>query len=308
MSILDDLTVLRPKEEFLRLVSVALDVPTDEQIEKTAATLRAKGNTNTIAPRASLRITWEPLSYNMRGVNGNLVTDYIDVSFGLDPEHLANIRANGWLGIPDNKLVRVDEKLDARGQTREWPRYRLQTKDILPLDIDVDGSITGKVGQPYSTAVGHVFRCSEGSDTFARNVQDSVTKQWKVDTTNPRRSYMRYPLEMDDSYVAPADVPVRIPRSASTEAGAVFTATVAAGLTSDSLRAAVLASGLVGKNATELSGANRQISFVASHMEDSEETLVFGTAEVNEAANEGELIDFLVKKGAVTVDDSGVLV
>lgn len=308
MSNLDDLIALKPKEEYLRLVSVELGVPTDEQIEKTAATLRAKGSTNTIAPRASLRITWEPLSYNMRGVNGNLVTDYIDVSFGLDPEHLANIRTNGWLGIPDNKLVRVDEKVDARGQTREWPRYRLLTRGVLPLDIDTDGSITGKVGQPFSTAVGHVFRCTEGSESFPRNVQDTLTKKWNVDTANPRKSFMRIPVEMDDSYVAPADVPIRIPRSQSIEAGAVVTDAVAAGLTADSLRAAVVASGMIGMKATDLSSASRQISFVATHMEDSEETLVFGTGEVSEAANEAELIAYLQRKGAVTVNDEGVLV
>ena len=307
MSNLDDLITIKPREEYMRLKGVELAVPTEDQLEKARATSLSRGN-NPPAPRASLRIIWEPLSYEMRGHNGNVVTDYIDVSFGLEPEHLANIRTNGWLGIPDNKLVRVDEKAGMDGQTREWPRYRLRTRDILPLDIDVDGSITGKVGQPYSTAVGHVFKVTEGSDSFPRNVQNPVTKAWSVDTTNPRRSFMRYPVEMDDSYVAPTEVPIRIPRSASTEAGAVISNGVAAGLTADSLRAAVVASGMVGMKASDLSTATRQVSFVATHMEDSDETLVFGTGDVNEAANEGELIAFLQTKGAISVDDNGVLV
>ena len=306
MSNLDDLILIKPKEEFLRFTGVSLDVPTDEQIAKSVATL-AKSGRNPIPPQATLRLTWEPLSYEMRGNNGNVVTDYIQVSFGLETDDLARVRANGWLGIPDRRLIRVNDKVDARGQDREWPRYRLTTKDVLHIDIDIDGSVTGKVGQPYSTDVGHVFKVTEGMDMFPRNVQNPVTKHWRVDETNPRRIFMRYPIEKADDYVAPAEVPIRIPRSQSTEAGAVLSDAVATGLTSDALRAAAIASGLVGTKATDLSGVSKQVGFLAAHMEDSDETLVFGTADINEAANNAELVEFLVKKGAVTVDDNGVL-
>ena len=302
MSNLDDLITIKPKEEFLRLLSVELAVPTQEQLEKTIATSRARGN-NPPQPRASLRLTWEPLSYNIRGNNGNVTVDYIDVSFGLEPDDLDRIRTNGWLGIPDRRLVRVDDKSGVEGQTREWPRYRLRTRDILSLDIDVDGSITGKVGQPFSTSVGHVFKVTEGQDTFPRNVQDPVTQAWKVDVTNPRRSFMRYPIALADDYVAPADVPIRIPRSASTEAGAVMSTTTAGGVSADTLRAAVVASGMVGMRADELTSAVKQITFLATHMEDDDNTIVFGTGPINEAAGDGELLSFLQSKGALVVED-----
>lgn len=306
MSVLDELTALRPKEEYLRLKGVELVVPTEDQLDKARAT-SLKNGTNLPAPRASIKLTWEPLSYNMRGVNGNTVDQYIAVSFGLEPEDLARVRTNGWLGIPDRKLIRVDEKVDALTQDREWPRFRLLTKDIMHLDIDVDGSITGKVGQPYSTSVGHVFKCTEGSDAFARNEQNPITKQWSKNFKDPRKAYMRYPIELDNSYVAPADVPIRIPRDTSSEAGAVLTEAMATGITSDVLRKAVVASGMVGMKATDFASATKQISFVATHMEDSDETLVFGTGEVSEAANEGELVGYLKSKGAVEVTDEGVL-
>ena len=303
MNNLDNLTAVRPKDEYARLLGLELAVPTDEQLEKARATSRARGNSNPPAPRASLRITWEPLSYEMRGHNGNVVTDYIDVSFGLEPDDLARIRTNGWLGIPDRKLIRVDEKTTAAGQTREWPRYRLQTRDILHIDIDVDGSVTGKVGQPFSKDIGRVFHITEGYDSFPRNVQNPATKMWSVDKDNPRSSFMRYPVEAADDYVAPAEVPVRIPRNASTEAGAVETTTNVNTLTTNSLRAAVEASGMIGMEASKLTGAMRQISFLASHMEDDDTTLVFGTGELNEAANGGELLTYLETKGALSIAD-----
>ena len=306
MSVLDELTTLRPKEEYLRLKGVELVVPTEDQLDKARAT-SLKNGTNLPPPKASVKLTWEPLSYNIRGSKGNSVDQYIEVSFSLEPEDLARVRTNGWLGIPDNRIVRVDDKVDALSQEREWPRFRLLTKDIMHLDIDIDGSITGKVGQPYSTSVGHVFKCTEGSDAFPRNVLNPVTKVWSRDVGNPRRRYMRYPIELDDSYVAPADVPIRIPRDTSSEAGAVLSNAVATGITSDVLRKAVVASGMVGMKATDFASATKQISFVATHMEDSDETLVFGTGEVSEAANEGELVGYLKSKGAVEVTDEGVL-
>ena len=299
---LDDLIAIKPKTEYLRLVSLELGVATDEQLAKSAETARRNGNTAPM-PRASLRVTWEPLSYNIRGLNGNLTTDYIDVSFTIDPNDLERVRTSGWLGIPDRRLIRMDEKLPAEAQRDVWPRYRARTKDIMPIDIDIDGSITGKVGQPYSNLIGHVFEVTEGMDSFPRNVQ--VNGKWTVDATNPRRTFMRYPVALADDYVAPADVPVRIPRNASTEAGAVVDTDAIRRANTDTLRAACVESGLVGMLATDLSGMSKQVNFLAKHMEDSAATIVFGTADLNNAANEGDLLTFLESKGAITINTAG---
>ena len=63
---------------------------------------------------------------------------------------------------------------------------------------------------------------------------------------------------------------------------------------------------MVGMTESYFDTKSRQINFIATHMEDSANTLVFGTTDVSTAADEGRLIDYLKEKGAVTVED-GVL-
>ena len=303
MNRLDDLLAIKPQVQYLRLKGVSLGVPSVETIAKAEETAQRNGN-QIYGFTASLRLDWEPLSYNVRGVNGNVTSDFIDVSFRIDVPDLERVRTSGWLGIPDRKLIRVDEKLPPEAQRTPWARFRARTRDVLAIDIDIDGSITGKVGQPYSSAVGHVFEVTEGTDYFPKNVQGADGK-WTEDKANPNRKFMHYPIRIDDSYVAPADVPVRIPRNESSEAGAVVDTDALRTANTDTLRAAVLDSGMVGMSSLDLTGMSKQVNFLARHMEDSENTIVFGTAELNNAANEGELVSFLESKGALTVGPDG---
>lgn len=302
---LDDLISIKPKVEYLRLKSLEVAVPTDEQRAKAAAT-SARNNTFLPKPRATLRVVWEPLSYNIKGNNGNVTTDYLEVSWNLEDDDLPRIRANGWLGIPDRKLIRMDDKLAAEAQKNAWPRYRARTRDVLPIDIDIDGSVTGKVGQPYSSAIGHVFEVTEGYDNFPRNV--NINDKWVEDKENPRRVFMRYPVRMADDYVAPADVPIRVaPVRAESDAGTVVDTDAIRTANTDSLRAAAVDSGMVGMLASDLSGVSKQINFLNRHMEDSAATVIFGTAALNEAANNGELLTLFLDKGAISVDDAGII-
>lgn len=300
---LDDLLAIKPQVQYLRLKGVSLDIASQETVEKAQATAQRNGN-QVFGFQAKLRIDWEPLSYNVRGRNGNVTSDFIPVSFNIDVADLERVRTSGWLGIPDRKLIRMDEKLPAEAQRYAWPRFRARTRDIMPIDIDIDGSITGKVGQPYSSAVGHVFECTEGNDYFPRNVRGADGK-WTEDKANPNRAFMRYPISMADNYVAPADVPIRIPRNESSEAGAVVDTDTLRTANVDTLRAAVVDSGMVGMSTLDLTGMSKQVNFLARHMEDSANTIVFGTAELNNAANEGELVKFLESKGALTVGPDG---
>lgn len=304
MSILDDVIAIRPKEEILRLKGVELSVPTEEQLAKARETASRNGTT-VPAPRARLHLTWEPMSYEYKGPNGNVAHDFIDVSFGIDFEDLDKVRNSGWLGIPDTKLIRINEKLGAEAQAREWARWRLKTKDILHLDIDSNGAITSKVGQPFSRAVGRVFRVQEGMDTFPRNIQ--VNGEWKTADT-PRSAFMRYPVEdVTDTYVRPETVPIRLPRTTATEASTDAGPAVSTTVGNDSIRRALVDSGFIGSNAIDFSTMSKQVNFLARHMEDTDATLVLGTAALNKAASDGELIDYLVKQGVVTVDDNGVI-
>lgn len=315
MSKLDAATTLQPKEEFYRLLDVSLHVPTQEQLDKARATVKRNGGNN-FAPRASLRLTWEPLSYVLKGgANGNQTTQFIDVTFGLadgdDLEAQDNvceaIRTNGWFGIPDRKVIRINDRLGYEAQEREWARWRTRTRDVLDLDIDEDGSITGTRGQLYSTSVGHVFRVQEFMDNFPKNVLGKDGK-WARDEANPRRVFMRYPVEdVTDTYIAPANPPQRVVQQREEGPTSTLTASAALNNITASLRQAVIDSGMVGMRASDLMSTAKQINFVTSHMEDSENTIVFGTGDVNEAANNGELLEFLRSKGAISVDDSGVI-
>ena len=304
MSILDDMIKIKDKEEVLRLVSVELSVLTEEQITKARATA-AQNGTTVPEPRASLHIVWEPLSYTFKGPNGNVAHDYIPVSFGIPFDQVERVRQIGWLGIPDNKLIRVNEKVGAEAQSREWARWRLRTKDILHLDIDEQGLVTGKIGQVFSNSIGRVFRVTEGNDYFPRNVQ--INGEWKK-ADEPRSAYMRYPVEdVTDTYVQPTDVPIRLPRVVAADTTTAGTEPVSKTVDFGRLRTAFEEAGLFGTPASDFSSMVKQVNFLSRHMGDSENTLVLGTAELNGKANDGALLDYLIEKGIVTLDDEGII-
>lgn len=303
MSILDNVTRIKDKEEFMRLTAVELSVITEEQLAKARKTAEANGTTLPL-PRARLHLTWEPLSYTFKGPNGNVAHDYIDVSYGFDFEILDRVRELGWLGIPDNKLIRVNDKVGPEAQDREWPRWRLKTRDILHIDIDETGTITGRKGQPYSTSIGHVFRVTEGRDYFPRNIQ--VDGVWKR-ATEPREVYVRYPVEdVTDTYVQPENVPTRMPRT-PIESTEVSPSAVSGGISDDAIRLAFVESGLVGTPAGDFNTMVKQVNFLSRHMGDSDNTLILGTGELNAKANDGDLLDYLVSKGIVSIDDGGII-
>src|SRR5690349_2138329 len=79
--------------EYLKLVGVSITTPTDEQIAA------GKERSENYKPRGSFKIDWEPMSYRKEGGKyGNLETDYLPFTFGLDAEELAQVRQFGWRG------------------------------------------------------------------------------------------------------------------------------------------------------------------------------------------------------------------
>ena len=312
MSLFDEIR-FKPREEFLRLQSVELSVPTDEQLAKAADTLKRQGR-DPIPPRAQVVIRWEPVSYVLvGGDHGNVTTDYMEVSFGLEPDELQRVRDLGWLGIPDNKVVRGNMKRAVEQQDRQWTRWMRRNRvddatSVMHIDVDKDGSVTGKAGQLYSFDIGKVFRCEAGVDEFPKRERDSAGA-WRTSKTDTNSLFMRYPLEdVTTTYVAPENPPQVIlqRRDNATPAAAVSAVAARAqgGLTAEVLKSALSAAGIIGRSASTLRNTNAQIRVLD---EGSTVAPALAHTELAQAAEDGVLLEYLASKGAIEIDDAGII-
>ena len=290
------------REDFLRLKGVELSVPTDEQLAKMRA------DNPDIPAHIQMVVTWEPLSYRIEGGKyGNQEADYIRMSKGdglsklesvSEQEALANIRAGGYPAVPSAALIKLArglEKKDPAKMTRPYERFMVAAAKLgIHLDIDLDGSKTGKPGSLYSNDVGKVFKCTAGFEEFPTPGENEKGQfRWNWDETTSR--FMRIPVARADDYVQPEEVPVRVIESSDDGEKVQAAAAAQTVDTSDALRNAISVMGLVG---TDVESAKSTAKGVA--LRSISKAPVLGSAEVMAALNAGTFIEYAEGKGVIT--------
>lgn len=303
-------------EDTFRLKGIELWVPTDEQL--------AKGREKFPEGYAhvSLKVTWEPLTYR-KFIGEDEIKEEVDyirvtkgkgLSVGDEAATLAIVRAGGFPAIPaDVRLNAPDpRKADPDKQPQAFQRFYVAAgRAGIVIDVDDDGTVTGKPGQLYTKQVGKIFSCRNGSEDFPTVNVDPVTGLalqgkdfWNWEDT--RSVFMRVPMKEVTDFAQPEQVPERrYERKEEAEgAGTVGVTTTAApaALSVDSLRAAVGLLGISGKTVSVVNAS--ATSLVVSNI--AKAPAVLGAGEVNRAAQSGKFVDWLVEQGVATVQDGVV--
>lgn len=290
----------------LRLVSVAVTVATDEQIAKG----RAKAGDD-LPVRARLEFELEPLSFRFVTEDGSeapaVTRGFVDITKGkslsLTPEEVEAVRQRGIMGIPPQKVLnmRVDikrpvDKYSLPIQRFLWHASKAGIK-FLVSGTDAEVPSTVPVGQLWTSAIGQVLVVSYGYDSFPMNNEG--------DTYDKRLYYF---IALDPEYVAPPmnEREVRIIRSRedNTEA-AEATTTVSSGPTAEVLRAAAQTAGIIGRTVSDMT-ADRQV--IVTNRGINAGAPVLGHPEVQAAVDAGQLVEYLVEKGAVSINSDGEIV
>lgn len=290
------------RKEVLKLVSLGIQIATDEQIAKGRLTRPE------FAPNATMVVTWEPMSYRLEGGKyGNTRTEYLQITYGkgLNPEEIQMVRDHGWRGA------------GSTGKRMTIPKTLAEAKDVWPYfmvaarDAGLEISITDD-GQLASPQIGQCFEVEAGTITLPRRIQDENTGKWR--DSNPAKGeaaytpYVRIPTQILKDYVQPENVPVILITSGDDDTATVAptTTTAAAGsnVTPELLANACIEAGIIGAEAAAYEGMAAQVNVTNKYVS---RAPVFATKEVQDAANGGTLIDYLVSKGAVSVTD-GVIV
>lgn len=306
------------REERHALLSVAIEVPTEEQIVK----ITAEADYD-YQPRASLVVRWEPKSYRIEGGEyGNVETDFIpitrnlrdedDNSVGLTLEEREAVRQNGWRGLKDASRVDQRKVLPIpRGKTTRNPyaraMKRFQTAGI-DLGVDDDGSVTGVPGQLYAKNAGTIFITESVQDDFP--TWDSTLNKGRGGWNEEGyQKWMRYPTKADPNYVAPPEdeLPVRVIEArddGGTSNPAPTTAgNAGGGLNVEKLTNGARTMGIIGANAGDFQDENTQRALIARAPGKG----VPEFAALSGKIADGGIVTFLEKVGAVTVDESGLI-
>lgn len=303
------LFVRKPRKEYVRLIGVSLWVPTDEQIEKAAATAKKNGR-NPRKPALSLRVECEPLSYKFVDEGGvarpeQRVFKYLEMTYGLSDEDLEGARANGLHGINPNRIITARQGGGPEVEENQFPRW-LKYLNAAGFDLDVDDA-----GQPTTNAAGLVFEVTEGEDTFPGSRLDPRTNRWvKTDAlgkpiTFTVRNLMYFLAAAPDYVQDPESVRTITVRNRDEEGDEAAVSSMGVGVDNvGALKTAALASGLVGRNVAEFKTARQQLAFCDASISVAP---VLVTDEVNDAASSGNLITFLTERGAIAVADDGTI-
>lgn len=241
--------------------------------------------------RVTLAVTWEPVSYRIEGAE-NVEIVRLPLTFRLSDEQIAAYTEQGIMGLPhggrENRIA-VDSRSKDGKERFPFERWRRAFK-AAGFPVVVRG------GQTTTDGIGHIFECETYMDSFPAGNNEEYTK------------YMVYPRKTADDYVAPEELPVRIREARVFEGGeavsAVSNGSTPAGPSASQLGDALVAAGIIGKPITAFADVTSQITACVSAMTVAP---ILGTAEVQSAAQQGKLIDYVVEKGAATVDN-GVLV
>ncbi len=286
------------RKEVLRLKGFRIQIATDEQIAK------GRLKNEDFKPNATFVIEWEPLSYRLEGGRyGNLRTEYLPFTFGrgLDPEEIEQVRQHGWRGAGNTGKRMTIPKTVAEARD-VWPYFMVKAREA-GIEIEID-----EAGQPQSPQVGTAFEVEAGTITLPTRVQDEKTGKWRnSDPSKGERAYtpyVRIPVRAVPDYVIPENVPVIVIAGGDDDDAAApaptTTASAGSNVSADLLYAACVEAGIIGAQADEFAGMPKQVDVTNRYIG---RAPVFGSKEVQDAAAAGELINYLVAKGAVTVNN-----
>ena len=257
---------------FLKLTGLELIAPHDEET------------------RVMLRQTWEPVSYRYDG-GENVEVVSIPLTFRLTEEQIALYNNAGIMALPhggrENRIA-MDFAKDDKRVKFPFERWRRAFKACgFPFTYNAQTGV-------MANALGHVFECERFSDEFPAGNNESYTK------------FMIYPRKLADDYTPPAELPtlVRPERAVIEEVASAVTNGVRNGPSAEQIADAFVTAGIVGKPASNFAESGQQIQACVAGMMNAP---VLGTAEVQDAAQRGQLIEYAVEKGAVKVED-GLLV
>ena len=291
---LGELTQQTLKEgDRVRLLSIKVDVGSDEQIEK----YRAKAGEDA-ALRARIVFEMEPLSY--RREDGANETGFIVLtkkSKGLTPDDITSIRERGILGVPTGAMLSLSRGLAARKEESCRTPYErfswwLANSGITLYIAGIDAEAEGKapMGQLWTPAIGQVLVVKFGFDDFPFN-----------DAGDTYGKFVWYFTGLDPQYVAPPmnerDVRTVKARDNEASSGPAATTVALSSPTTEALREAAKTAGLIGMDAKMDEAVQQRVTMRAV----SNGAPVFGHPEVMDAVDAGTLVDYLVEKNAVGV-------
>ena len=287
-------------------------MPTDEQIAK----MRAKNPE--IPVHVSVKIVWEPLEYR-KFIGDDLIAEEVDylrvttgkgLSAGDEQANVQRVRDGGFPAIPADSRMKVPDpkRADPAKMEQEFKRFYVAGGKVgLILDVDEDGTKTGKPGQLFSPAVGKIYACTTPNDyPTVKDSTDGGFGGWDWDNT--KTGFARIPVREVTDFVQPETIPERRyeRREGSEDGGGapgVTTTAAPAALDSESIKAAVALLGIEGKTVSVVNAS--AAALVASNIAKAPQVL--GASSVNQAAMSGKFVDFLVSNGAVSVVDGKVV-
>lgn len=291
---------VKAREEALRLKNVYFSIISREDL----ASSREKYED--LKPRGQMVIEWEPLSYRKEGgKRGNVEFDFYAVSFGLDEEQYENAIEAKYRGIPQNRRMTIPKTVASANQA--WQRFMLKAKEVgIRIEITDDGDFQSPdVGQVYRVEAGFVTL-----PTFEPNKNGKGGRWTNPDKgENGREAYLRLPVaNITETYVQPEDVPVRIVNSSEDESLSEAPVTASAGNTGGvsaaQLAAAFAEAGIVGSPVSDFSTAAQQMKVTT---EAGARAPILFLPEIQQQAQSGNLINYAVEKGAVTVDGDVIM-
>lgn len=303
MSLFDKVTQ-ELRRDVVRLVAVSLSVPTPE------GCLRALAETGEDwRPKASLVFEFEPMSFrrafeDSTDVNENLPiyfrlpVTYGSVKNGLTVEALPAIRENGFLGIPKNAMITLDRNLIDRDDKDLWMPFQRWSKRAIVAGLGdlVDYDVS--TGQPTSPYIGQLFVTETGQDRFPGGA--TTYGRWMTYVVGKApKDFVAAPVsERETIFLKRAE-------AVDEDEPTTSTASVASGVTAAALADGFEAAGLLGKSVTAYDNVEAQQIAAAKAMRFAP---VFGTKVITDAADKGELIDYALEIGAITIDDNGNIV
>ena len=298
-----DKTTQELRHDVARITSIKLHVPDEDTCQRALAETGEDWR-----PKATLVVELEPMSFrrafeDTTDVNENLPIlaripiTYGSVKNGLTVEELPAIRSAGFYAIPSKKLITLDRNLVGVKDADIWMPYQRWAKKAIVGGLSDIVDFDATTGQAVSPRIGQLVVIESGMDRFPGG-----------DSTYGR--YMTYITGTAPADFVAAPVSERetvfLKRSQATDEDAptTNTASVGAGVSADSLREAFEAAGFVGKPVTALDTVEAQQIAVSRAMRFAP---VFGSRAITDAADSGELINYAVKLGAITLTAEGTI-
>ena len=227
---------------------------------------------------AFLELVYTPVSYKLNGIFGDKEIDRYPVSWGLEDGDVAAVNDKGYFGVPADK---------ARHRNGGKPRSEFDVLTRAFKAANIDFGFSRKTGQPVAP-IGHILEMSNDLHDVGGN---KVYERW-----------VRTPIRVADDYV-PGDSIREVTRG-QTQVEAAPTARTG-GPAAAELRAAVTQTGLIGQTPAELASSATQMRIISGARLTAPVLL---STEVSDAAADGKLVEYLLGRGVVALDNDGRLV